>query len=84
MTTNTIAVTGSEGFIASHLVEALVQRGHRVRAMVQYNSFSSAGWLDKMSADVLDNVAGAHVEQSNRAARYVDLTILSADGRVRH
>ena len=33
-----------------------MQRGHRVRAMVQYNSFSSAGWLDKMSADVLDNV----------------------------
>jgi NDP-hexose 4,6-dehydratase len=54
--TTTIAVTGSEGFIASHLVEALVQRGHTVRAMVQYNSFSSAGWLDKMSADVLEHV----------------------------
>ena len=53
---NTIAVTGSEGFIASHLVEALVQRGHSVRAMVQYNSFSSAGWLDKMSPDVLEHV----------------------------
>jgi NAD dependent epimerase/dehydratase len=52
----TIAVTGSEGFIASHLVETLVHRGYFVRAMVQYNSFSSAGWLDKMSADVLDNV----------------------------
>jgi NAD dependent epimerase/dehydratase len=56
MTTNTIAVTGSEGFIASHLVEALVQRGHSVRAMVQYNSFSSAGWLDKMSPEVLEHV----------------------------
>ena len=42
----TIAVTGSEGFIASHLVEALVRRGNSVRAMVHYNSFSSAGWLD--------------------------------------
>lgn len=52
----TIAVTGSEGFIASHLVEALVQRGHSVRAMVQYNSFSSAGWLDTLSPAVLDHV----------------------------
>ncbi len=56
MTANTIAVTGSEGFIASHLVEALVQRGHTVRAMVQYNSFSSAGWLDKMAPEVLEHV----------------------------
>ncbi len=52
----TTAVTGSEGFIASHLVEALVHRGHSVRAMVQYNSFSSAGWLDQLPADVLDHV----------------------------
>lgn len=52
----TIAVTGSEGFIASHLVEALVHHGHSVRAMVQYNSFSSAGWLEKLPTGVLDNV----------------------------
>jgi NAD dependent epimerase/dehydratase len=52
----TIAVTGSEGFIASHLVEALVHRGHSVRAMVQYNSFSSAGWLDKVSPEILEHV----------------------------
>src|SRR5512141_460686 len=52
----TIAITGSEGFIASHLVEVLVERGYSVRAMVQYNSFSSAGWLEKLSDDVLDNV----------------------------
>jgi NAD dependent epimerase/dehydratase len=52
----TTAITGSEGFIASHLVEALVRRGHSVRAMVQYNSFSSAGWLDQLPADVLDHV----------------------------
>ncbi len=52
----TIAVTGSEGFIASHLVEALVQRGYSVRAMVQYNSFSSAGWLEKLPDGMLDNV----------------------------
>ncbi|MGZ4700081.1 MAG: GDP-mannose 4,6-dehydratase [Ilumatobacteraceae bacterium] len=52
----TTAITGSEGFIASHLVETLVRRGHSVRAMVQYNSFSSAGWLDQLPAEVLDHV----------------------------
>src|SRR5262249_32408872 len=45
-----------EGFIGSHLVDALVQRGHRVRAMVLYNSFNSWGWLDSLPADVLDQV----------------------------
>ncbi|MFI0737595.1 SDR family NAD(P)-dependent oxidoreductase [Streptomyces sp. NPDC021100] len=51
-----VAVTGAEGFIGSHLVEALVADGHRVRAMVQYNSFSSYGWLEVLPAEVLDSV----------------------------
>ncbi|GAA2710718.1 MULTISPECIES: SDR family NAD(P)-dependent oxidoreductase [Streptomyces] len=51
-----VAVTGAEGFIGSHLVEALVADGHRVRAMVQYNSFSSFGWLETLPQDVLDHV----------------------------
>ncbi|AYG79146.1 UDP-glucose 4-epimerase [Streptomyces hundungensis] len=51
-----VAVTGAEGFIGSHLTEALVATGHRVRAMAQYNSFSSYGWLETLSADVLDQV----------------------------
>ncbi|MEV7677809.1 GDP-mannose 4,6-dehydratase [Streptomyces sp. NPDC056909] len=51
-----VAVTGAEGFIGSHLTEALVASGHRVRAMVQYNSFSSYGWLDGLPPDVLDQV----------------------------
>ncbi|GAA1936705.1 SDR family NAD(P)-dependent oxidoreductase [Kitasatospora viridis] len=52
----TVAVTGAEGFIGSHLVEALVADGHRVRAMVQYNSFSSFGWLEELDPQVLDSV----------------------------
>ncbi|MEV5377366.1 MULTISPECIES: SDR family NAD(P)-dependent oxidoreductase [Streptomyces] len=51
-----VAVTGAEGFIGSHLVEALVAAGHRVRAMVQYNSFSSYGWLETVPDEVMDNV----------------------------
>jgi NAD dependent epimerase/dehydratase len=51
-----VAVTGSEGFIGSHLVEALVRRGDRVRAMVLYNSFNSWGWLEALPPDVLESV----------------------------
>lgn len=51
-----VAVTGAEGFIGSHLVEALVRRGDRVRAMVQYNSFNSWGWLETLAPDVLAGV----------------------------
>ena len=42
-----ILVTGADGFIGSHLTEALVRRGHNVRAFVYYNSFNSWGWLDE-------------------------------------
>jgi NAD dependent epimerase/dehydratase len=42
-----ILVTGADGFIGSHLVEQLVAAGFDVRALVQYNSFSSWGWLDE-------------------------------------
>jgi dTDP-glucose 4,6-dehydratase len=40
-------VTGADGFIGSHLTEALVQAGYDVRAFVLYNSFNSWGWLDR-------------------------------------
>jgi dTDP-glucose 4,6-dehydratase len=47
-----ILVTGADGFIGSHLTEALVRAGHDVRAFVYYNSFNSWGWLDRCCADV--------------------------------
>jgi len=42
-----VLVTGADGFIGSHLTDALVRAGHEVRAFVQYNSFNSWGWLDQ-------------------------------------
>ncbi|EJL81412.1 NAD dependent epimerase/dehydratase, LLPSF_EDH_00030 family [Herbaspirillum sp. CF444] len=47
-----VLVTGADGFIGSHLTEALVRQGHDVRAFVLYNSFNSWGWLDSCADDV--------------------------------
>ena len=51
-----VLVTGADGFIGSHLVELLVRRGERVRALAYYNSFGAWGWLDSLDADVLSSV----------------------------
>ena len=47
-----ILVTGADGFIGSHLTEALVKTGENVRAFVYYNSFGKNGWLDTVPDDV--------------------------------
>lgn len=47
-----ILVTGADGFIGSHLTEALVRMGYDVRAFVLYNSFNSWGWLDRCDPDI--------------------------------
>ncbi len=57
----TVLVTGADGFIGSHLTEALVRSGHDVRAFVMYNSFDKRGWLDHVDEEItrhLDIVAG--------------------------
>ena len=51
-----ILITGAEGFIGSHLVEALVREGRHVRAMAQYNAFGHHGWLDTLPAATLKQV----------------------------
>lgn len=54
-----VLVTGADGFIGSHLVEMLVASGISVRALVQYNSFNSWGWLDEVAVKhEIDVVAG--------------------------
>jgi NAD dependent epimerase/dehydratase len=51
-----ILVTGSDGFIGSHLVEYLVDEGYQVRAFVYYNSFNSWGWLDTFPNEKLKKI----------------------------
>ena len=43
-----IFVTGAGGFIGSHLTEYLVEKGHKVKAFVRYNSRNFWGWLEKL------------------------------------
>ena len=54
-----VLVTGAGGFIASHLVEALVGQGHEVRAFVRYNSRNFWGWLeDSPCRDAVEIISG--------------------------
>lgn len=43
-----VAVTGADGFIGSHLTEALLAEGYEVTALAQYNSFNNWGWLEEI------------------------------------
>lgn len=47
-----VLVTGSDGFIGSHLVEKLVKDGYKVKAFCLYNSFDSWGWLDSLDVSI--------------------------------
>lgn len=42
-----VLVTGADGFIGSHVVEAVLGFGAHVRAFCMYNSFGRRGWLDE-------------------------------------
>ncbi len=54
----TLLVTGADGFIGSHLVEHLLAKGYKVRALSQYNSFNYWGWLEEISSPALEVVTG--------------------------
>lgn len=51
-----VLVTGADGFIGSHLVELLIDKGYNVKAFVYYNSFNSWGWLDSLPSDKLNKI----------------------------
>lgn len=51
-----VLITGADGFIGSHLTEALVAEGCNVKAFVYYNSFNSWGWLDTLPKEILSRI----------------------------
>lgn len=53
---STVLVTGSAGFIGSHLTEELVRGGYDVKAFVHYNSQNSWGWLESLPAEIMSQV----------------------------
>ena len=46
-----LLVTGADGFIGSHLVELLVEKGFDVTALCIYNSSGKWGWLENIPPD---------------------------------
>ncbi|MBQ9988021.1 MAG: SDR family NAD(P)-dependent oxidoreductase, partial [Erysipelotrichales bacterium] len=55
-----VFVTGAEGFIGSHLCEALVEKGYQVKALALYNSFGKFGWLDSLAPEVKEKIEMVH------------------------
>ncbi|KUO75967.1 MAG: NAD-dependent dehydratase [Clostridia bacterium BRH_c25] len=51
-----VLITGSEGFIGSHLTERLIKLGADVTGFTLYNSFNNWGWLDSLDNDLLKKV----------------------------
>ena len=53
---HTVMITGADGFIGSHLTEALVKKGEKVKAFCYYNSFNTCGWLDTLDEEVKSEI----------------------------
>ena len=46
-----VFITGADGFIGSHLTEALLEEGCNVKALSYYNSFNFWGWLEDIPSN---------------------------------
>ncbi len=49
MKNKVVLITGADGFIGSHLVEMLIVKGCKIKALSQYNSFNNWGWLEDVN-----------------------------------
>lgn len=51
-----LLISGADGFIGSHLTEAILEAGYNVKAFVYYNSFNNWGWLDTLPKEKLSQI----------------------------
>ncbi len=73
-----IFITGSSGFIGSHLTETMVKKGYKVKALVPYNIENSWGWLDHAEKNIkkeIEIISGDVCDQDliNKSIKGVDV-----------
>lgn len=51
-----VLITGSDGFLGSHLVERFLKENCKIKAFTNYNSFSNWGWLDTLQKEQLNKI----------------------------
>lgn len=85
MNNSKILITGADGFIGSHLTEALVRKGYNIHAVAMYNSFNSWGRLDYCGADVIGNfkISVGDIVQLIAEAMSTEIEIIAGEVRLR-
>lgn len=73
-----VLVTGADGFIGSHLAEALVRKGYKIRALNYYNSMGHEGWLDHIDSSIRAEIEV--VSGDIRDAAFVRHAMTGVDG----
>ena len=69
-------MTGSDGFIGSHVVECLIELGARVRAFAMYNSLGSlGGWTLLIFGDAVDSGQAEFLLGDIRDAEHVAASV---------
>jgi NAD dependent epimerase/dehydratase len=64
-------VTGADGFIGSHLVELLLKKGYKVKALAQYNSFNFWGWLEDIPANKNLEILTGDIRDPHFCKKYI-------------
>ena len=72
-----VLITGAGGFIGSHLTEALVEAGAKVRVFIRYNSRDGRGNLEDLEPRLLDQIE--IIAGDLRDADVIDRTVKGCD-----